>query len=156
MNVIKLQQDVLSLVRREHDIRRMHDVIDDKFYLVDEKGTALYIISECLWYLSEKIFSNPPALAKVIVEEYGGLKADDLPLKDESITKIVIVSGRQVKCKVLEFDDGEKVYLNLEEAKYLSKSATFYKTRKRGMIKCVEDGEVVAAIGEITDKPESK
>lgn len=156
MNVIKLQQDVLSLVRREHDIRRMHDVIDDKFYLVDEKGTALYIIPECLWYLSEKIFSNPPALAKMIAEEYGELKADDLPLKDESITKLVTVMERKVKCKVLEFEDGEKVYMNLEQAKYLSKSATFYKTRKLGTIKCVEDGEVVAAIGEIIDKTESK
>lgn len=156
MNVIKLQQDVLSLVRREHDIRRIHAVIDGKFYLADEKGTALYIIPESRWYLSEKIFSNPPALAKVIAEEHSGLKADDLPLKDESITKLVLVLERKVKCKVLEFDDGEKVYMNLEQAKYLSKSATFYKTRKRGFIKCVEDGDVVATIGEVIDKSESK
>ena len=91
--------------------------------------------------MSEKIFSNPPTLSKSIIEEYSNLKADDLPLKDTSMTKLVRSGKRMVKCKVLEFEDGEKVYLNLEEAKYLSKSATFYKTRKRGMIKCAEGGK---------------
>lgn len=43
MDIIKLQQDLLSLVKRDHDIRRIHDVVDDKFYLANEKGTALYI-----------------------------------------------------------------------------------------------------------------
>lgn len=100
MNIIKLQQDLLSLVKRDHDIGRMHDVVDDKFYLANEKGTALYIIPECLWYLSENIFSNPPSLAKSIVEEYSNIKADGYI--SARLTRQEFVNALESKCVFTE------------------------------------------------------
>ena len=65
MNVIKLHQDLLSLVRREHDIRRMHGVIDDKFYLAGEKRHCLVYNTRVYLVFVGKDFFKPADFVKV-------------------------------------------------------------------------------------------
>lgn len=52
--------------------------------------------------------------------------------------------------------DGTNVYLDAKPASYFSGDVKYYKPKKPGMIKCVENEEVVALIGEFIFKGDKK
>ena len=144
MDAIKLQCDLLRETRKApYGLGRMHETRSEHYYIANEKGTALYRIPVCEWYLSENSFSTPAGLPKAIVDMCQ-LTNDDLPLQKTGLVK----EYNKEKYHVLAFEDGTNVYLDVKLATYFSKYVTYYKTKKPGMIKCVEREEVVALIGE--------
>lgn len=144
MDAIKLQCDLLrELKKAPYGLDRMHEMRAEHYYIANEKGTALYRIPVYDWHLSENSFSAPAGLSKTIVDMCQ-LTADDLPLQKTGLVK----EYNKEKYHVLAFEDGTNVYLGVKLASYFSKYVTYYKTKKPGMIKCVEREEVVALIGE--------
>lgn len=152
MNAIKLQCDLLrELKKAPYGLDRIHEMRANYYYIANKKGIALYRIPVCDWHLSENTFSVPAGLSKTIVDMCQ-LTADDLPLQKTGLVK----ECNKEKYHVLSFEDGTNVYLDVKQAGYFSKDVTYYKTRKPGMIKCVEKEEVVALIGEYIFKGDKK
>lgn len=150
MNVIKLQCDLLRELRKApYGLGRMHEMRAEHYYIANEKGTALYRIPVYDWHLSENSFSVPGGISKTIVDMCQ-LTADDLPLQKTGLIKV----HDKEKYHVLAFEDGASVYLDVKPASYFSGDVKYYKAKKPGMIKCVENEEVVALIGEYIFKGE--
>ena len=152
MNSIKLQIDLLrELKKGPCGLGRMHEMQAEHFYISDEKGKVLYRVPVYDWHLSENSFSVPSGISKLIVDMCR-LTADDLPLIKTGLIK----EHNKEKYYVLAFDDGTNVYLDAKLARYFSAAVKYYKSKKPGMIKCVEDGEVVALIGEFVSRCREK
>lgn len=152
MNSIKLQIDLLRELKKDpRGLGRIHEMQAEHFYIANVKGTALYRIPVYDWHLSENSFSVPPGISKLIVDMCR-LTTDDLPLIKTGLIK----EHNKEKYHVLAFEDGTNVYLDAKISIYFSGDVKYYKTKKPGMIKCVEDGEVVALIGEFVFRGEEK
>ena len=152
MDAIKLQCDLLRELRKAlGGLGSMHEMRSEYYYIANVKGTALYRIPVYAWYLSENVFSAPAGISKTIVEMCQ-LAGDDLPLQKTGLIK---EHGKE-KYHVLAFEDGDNVYLDVKLASYFSDGVKYFKTKKPGMIKCVEYGEVVALIGEFIFKEGAK
>lgn len=145
MNAIKLQCDLLRELRKApYGLGRMHEMCAEYYYIANKKGTALYRIPVCDWHLSENVFSAPTGISKVIIDMCQ-LTADDLPLQKTGLIK----EYNKEKYHVLAFEDSTNVYLDAKPASFFSSDVKYYKTKNPGMIKCVENEEVVALIGGI-------
>lgn len=152
MDVYKLQIDLLRELKKDPcGLARMHEMRAEHFYIANVKGTVLYSIPVHDWRLSENSFSVPPGISKLIVDMCR-LTADDLPLIKTGLIK----ERNKEKYHVLAFDDGTNVYLDAKPANYFSADVKYYKSKKPGMIKCVEGEEVVALIGEFVFRGEEK
>lgn len=152
MDAIKLQCDLLrELKKAPYGLGRMHEMRAEHYYIANGKGTVLYRIPVYDWYLSENSFSVPTGISKTIVDMCQ-LTGDDLLLIKTGLIK----EYNKEKYHVLAFEDGDNVYLDVKPAAYFASNVKYYKAKKPGMIKCVENEEVVALIGEFIFKEGKK